>query len=484
MRVNFKAPEYRRDTSWVWSDYEIEGSREVGWQICRDGESYLKLGPGYRLLKTNCCGICSTDLDRHYLPFPLPQVIGHEMVVSTESGERCVIEINASHAARGIESDCAFCRQGLSRHCPDRLVLGIHDLPGGFGPYVLVPEKSVLPIPDGLSTETAVLIEPFAAALNAATSITPRAGETVAVLGPRRLGLLVVAALAGLRREQASDFEILALSRHESLLSLAQELGADRGIQVVEDGKELRSGLADVVVDTTGSPSGLELALRLASREVHLKSTHGLEAVGLSHLTEFVVDELSIAGFDERRARQLVETWKEEGRGLLKIAWISHGDPPEWLCEKADVYRETRALAARKHYEESAMPGQLPRADAVVVDGLNQIDKVLRPAEGDQLALVRPRGEIWMQPSVASKTGSFSEGPLVEAVTMRGLRVSSSRCGDFQQALQLLSADKRLAGISKVLITDTFPAMKIQEAFTQARSSQCIKALVQHPDHS
>jgi threonine dehydrogenase-like Zn-dependent dehydrogenase len=261
-------------------------------------------------------------------------------------------------------------------------------------------------------------------------------------------------------------------------------LGADRGMRVVQDGQELPSGLADIIVDTTGSPGGLELALRLAGREFHLKSTHGQEAVGLFHLTEFVVDEMSIEGFDELRARHLAETWKEEGRGLLKIAWMSHADPPEFLCEQADVYRETRALAARKVYEESAAPGQLPRADVAVVDNLNQIDEALRPAEDDQLALVRPRGEFWIRPPVASKTGNSLEGPLVEAVSLRGLRVSSSRCGDFRQALKLLSADPVLAGISQVLITGRFPATQIQEAFSEARSPQCIKAIVRHPDTS
>ncbi len=474
-RVNFKAPEYRRDTSWGWTDYKIEGSREVGWQICRDGQTHLELGPGYRLLKTQCCGVCSTDLDRHHLPFPLPQVTGHEMVVRTEEGERCVVEINASHAARAIESDCVFCQQGLERHCPDRLVLGIHDLPGGFGPYVLVPEKSVLPIPEALSTETAVLIEPFAAAVNAATRIKPRAGETVAVLGPRRLGLLVVAALAGWRRASGIDFEILALSRHDSLLAMAEELGADRGMRVVQEGNELPSGLADVIVDTTGSPSGLELALRLARREVHLKSTHGQEALGLSRLTELVVDELSLEGFNERCARQFIGAWKEEGRGLLKIAWMSHADPPEWLCEQADVHCETDALTARKYYEQCAAPGQLPRADVAVVDRLSQIDEALRPASEDQLALVRPRGEFWLRPPVTA------EGTMVEALSVRGLRLSSSRCGDFSQALKLLSTDPVLAGIGKVLITSRFPATQIQEAFVQARSPQSIKVLVQHP---
>ena len=49
-------------------------------RLARDDAPYLELGPGYRLLRTSHCGICSTDLARHRLPFALPQVTGHEIV--------------------------------------------------------------------------------------------------------------------------------------------------------------------------------------------------------------------------------------------------------------------------------------------------------------------------------------------------------------------------------------------------------------------
>ena len=75
---------------------------------------------------------------------------------------------NFRKLARAVEStDCAFCASGLHKHCPERLVLGIHDLPGGFGPWILAPTRAVHRIPDNVPSGTAVLIEPFAAALNA-----------------------------------------------------------------------------------------------------------------------------------------------------------------------------------------------------------------------------------------------------------------------------------------------------------------------------
>lgn len=197
-RLEFDALDYRLwHQRFVPACDRFEGSATDGWRIHRDGVLALELGPGYCLLRTQSCGVCSTDLARQFLPFPLPQVIGHEVIaMGDETGQRFVVEINASHAARGVASACPFCNAGLHTHCPERIVLGIHDLPGGFGPYLLAPIHACVPIPASIPDSAAVLVEPFAAALHAVATIAPRDGERIAVLGPRRLGMLVVAALA------------------------------------------------------------------------------------------------------------------------------------------------------------------------------------------------------------------------------------------------------------------------------------------------
>ena len=101
-RLEFDALDYRADQRFVPARYRFEGSATDGWRIHRDEVLVLELGPGYRLLRTRSCGVCSTDLARHFLPFPLPQVIGHEVIATDETLQRFVVEINASHAARGV----------------------------------------------------------------------------------------------------------------------------------------------------------------------------------------------------------------------------------------------------------------------------------------------------------------------------------------------------------------------------------------------
>src|SRR3954467_6551124 len=139
--IRFVAPEYQADGSFRETAYGLRGSAEDGWEIARDGAPHLRLGRGYRALRVSHCGICATDLARCRLPFPLPQVTGHEVVALDDAGAPVVIGINASHAARALcaRGWCTYCIGGLPTHCPERRVLGIHDLPGGFGPWVLAP---------------------------------------------------------------------------------------------------------------------------------------------------------------------------------------------------------------------------------------------------------------------------------------------------------------------------------------------------------
>jgi len=467
MRVEFQAPEYHADGSFRPATYSFEGSLDGGWAVAREGKRELELGAGYRLLESAACGICATDLARRYLPFPLPQIIGHEVLAVDDSGQRFVVEINASHLARGLETDCPFCRAGLVTHCPERVTLGIDRLPGGFGPYILAPVGAVIPVPDAIPSAAAVLVEPLAAALHAVTTVSPKPGESVAVLGPRRLGMLVIAALSAFRNrargpENDDAFTILALARRQEMLDLAMELGADRGLLVGDSGDDLLSGLADVVIDTTGTPEGLDLAVRIAGREVHLKSTHGRGAGGLEHLTELVVDELRIGRFNE----------SDVDLGDATVAWLASTEVPADLEANRMLRGEPRAMLAELESRPSA--SGLPRADVAVVDTVKQIDRAIRPRPDREIPLVKPGGAILVRKS--TRAGGAS--PLVEAIVNRGLNLTSSRCGDFEQALALMLADPELARVGERLITHRFPTRAIAEAFEIAASPACIKAVI------
>jgi len=472
--IEFDALDYLADQRFAAAHYLLDGDEATCWQVHRDGKLALELGPGYRLLKTSQCGICSTDLARHFLPFPLPQVIGHEVIATDADGQRYVVEINASHEARGVTSECAFCRAELATHCPERLVLGIHDLPGGFGPWLLAPVGSCLPIPEHVPDSAAVLVEPFAAALHGVRMVAPQDGDRIAVLGPRRLGMLVVAALAGVRaqvRAAGRDFDIAAVARNPAMLPLAKSFGATETHELSDDAS-LADSAFDVVVDTTGNPDGLATAVRLARREVHLKSTHGQPACGVSHLTELVVDELSIGPFPTTAPGDVAVALCASKGARPRVAWLASQSPPDWLTAVADVQRGTPAELAA-HY--AGLTEGLPRADVAVAASAEQVAAAIRPSSEQEISLVRPRGAVLVHPEA-----DVADSVLLEAVVARGLRLTSSRCGDFASALDLIAGDEELQRIGERLVTHQFEASQLEEAFAVAGSRACIKAVVTH----
>lgn len=467
MRVKFSALEYQEDDSFQKVDYEFSGNEENGWMICRNGDLHTTLGKGYKLLKTIACGVCSTDLDRRFLPFPLPQITGHEVLAEDEDNKRYVVEINDTHKARGDKEEDVFCKLGFSTHSPTRMVLGIDRLPGGFGKYILAPKKAIVEIGQ-VPEKVAVLTEPFAAALQALVASPPKSEDTVAVLGPRRLGSLLVAALYLFRKQQNLSFKIVAIARREEPLQLARELGADETINLQLTNLESIVKKFDIVYDTTATPEGFELALRLAKREVHLKSTNGQVTAGLKNMTSLVVDELSILPYTKENLdfHWNTDNWKNEKiyispslRNVLEIPNRLNYSPE--LSEFPEFWN-------RKEFQES-----LPRFDLAIASNLQEIDTIIRPFEYSEESLVRPRGAILI-------FGKENPNTLLNFI-QNGGALKSSRCGDFPLALKLLEENLEYAQkLGEKMISHELSASELPKAFELARSKNSIKVVVRH----
>jgi threonine dehydrogenase-like Zn-dependent dehydrogenase len=470
MELKFTAQDYTNDDIFIPSDYEFSGSEENGWNIKRNGEDYLKLGKGYKLLKTKLCGICSTDIDRRFLPFPLPQVTGHELIAMDESTQTSyAVEINDTFEARGDESKDIFCESGIPTHSPTRLVLGIDRLPGGFSPYILAPKNAIVPI-GNLSEKTAVLTEPFAAALQAVTSSPPKKGDRVAVLGPRRLGSLVLSALIAYRNSNQIDFEINSIVRHEHLEKLTLELGVDKAINLQKNPDSSLINQFDIVYDTTSTQSGFELALKFAKREVHLKTTNGQEMSGLKKLTELVVDELSILPYTEIN---LNFHWKSENR-VNHIVYVSPNLTNLNLPKDFITFTSNNYSDCSNYLKADIFKNRIPRFDLAIVKSLEEIDFVIRPSQNSEESLVRPRGAILVSPN-ADTNNSFLN------FIKKGGELHSSRCGDFHLAIKLLQENPIVANnLSNKIISDEFPINNLNTAFLKAKDSKSIKVVVKH----
>lgn len=490
---NFKAFDYTSDDTFIETDYNYKGDESSGWSISRNGHPYLNLGPGYKLLKTVACGVCSTDIDRRFLPFPLPQIIGHEVIAQDlDSNQKYVVEINDTFEARGDSKSDAFIREGIPTHSPERKVLGIDRLPGGFGAYILAPKNAAIPF-NGIPDKAAVLIEPFAASLQAVIASPPEDGDIVAVLGPRRLGSLVISALNAYRLNTKKSFKIVALARRKPLLDLASKLGADEGIDISkpETLNQLKNSF-DIIYDTTSTPEGFLSAMQLAKRELHLKTTNGQKMGGLNHLTELVVDELSILPFD---ANNLHFHWNKEKRENINI-YLS----PEVQNLPKDDFEIINLLIQKElstkgkvkislgSWEDAILTltdleknDELPRFDLVITASLEEIDRAIRPTKGKEDSLVRPRGAILYIPkSNESENGTIDSSEL-NTFFLAGKSIHSSRCGDFHLALQLLEENPSVAtSLAENMISHEFNSKDLPEAFTFAKKPEAIKVMVRH----
>ena len=237
------------------------------------------------LVRVHLAGICSTDLQilKGYMGFR--GVPGHEFVGSVSEGpeafrgKRVVGEINFGCGR------CENCTRGLSRHCPNRSVMGILNADGAFAEYVAVPAANLHLVPDKVSDEEAVFTEPLAAAFEILEQIQLDPGDQVLVLGDGKLGNLCAQVL------RLTGANVTALGKHEDKLKLIKRAGV-RTILL----NDWKPRLFDAVVEATGSPSGLELALSTVRPRgtLVLKSTiAGNHDVSLAPI---VINEITVIG--------------------------------------------------------------------------------------------------------------------------------------------------------------------------------------------
>ncbi len=272
---------------------------------------------GFALIRLLCGGICNTDLELQRGYYGFSGTPGHEFVGEVVEaadqrdliGRRVVGEINLCCGA------CAWCRQGLGRHCTKRAVLGIVKHPGAFREFLTLPERNLHVIPDSIPTRKAVFIEPLAAACEILDQVAIPCSSEVAVLGDGKLGLLIAQVL------QAYGFRVHQFGRHKENLRIAARAGVET---------ELARALLPVaayswVVEATGSPSGLTDAVRMTRPRgtVVMKSTlHGLAGFDTAPV---IVNEITLVGSRCGRFEPAIELLRN---GIVNVEDMIAGQFP------------------------------------------------------------------------------------------------------------------------------------------------------------
>ncbi|MEO8970050.1 MAG: alcohol dehydrogenase catalytic domain-containing protein [Ktedonobacteraceae bacterium] len=257
------------------------------------------LKPGEALIRVSLAGICNTDLEitRGYMDFQ--GVPGHEFVGVVEElhesvplraeliGKRVVGEINAAcHRA-----DCWYCMRDMPTHCPNRTTLGIVNRDGAFAEYLTLPVENLHLVPDNVSDEAAVFVEPLAANFEMLEQVHVRPTDRAVILGDGKMGQLAAQVLA------LSGCAVTMVGKHEEKLALVAKRGLSTHLLEDMQTFALPGGeRVDIVVECTGSAQGLELALRLTRPRgtVFLKST--VANPSTLHLAPIVIDEIRVQG--------------------------------------------------------------------------------------------------------------------------------------------------------------------------------------------
>jgi threonine dehydrogenase-like Zn-dependent dehydrogenase len=292
-------------------------------------------GPDWHRVRPLLAGICGSDLatldgrsSRYFEDIvSFPFVPGHEVVgvvdddptsdtrtpATLAPGTRVVVEPVLGCVPRGIDPPCPACAEqrvgGCERvafgHIAPGLQIGFcADTGGGWSYAGLVAHGTQLhPVPDALSDDDAVMIEPTACAVHAALAAGVEPGDTVAVLGGGTVGLTTTAAL----RQLATPGALLVGARYAHQRALAGELGADLAVTPAQLTRAVRrrsrslttsghltSG-ADVVVDCVGSAESLaeSLAMVRPRGRVVLVGMPGKVTLDLASLWH---REVSVAG--------------------------------------------------------------------------------------------------------------------------------------------------------------------------------------------
>ena len=239
------------------------------------------------LVKVDLAGICGTDLEILDGYMQYNGILGHEFVgtvVRSKNseivGKRVVGEINA-----GCEK-CDFCIKGMQRHCPNRSVLGILNHDGTFAEYLSLPEKNLHLIPDSVTDEQAVFVEPLAAAFEIKEQLVLNHNWNVAIVGDGKLAQLISKVL------KLSCPDIVCFGRHENKLSNLKKVGITTKIGITQTDEQS----FDLVVEATGSSSGFGDTIRLVRPRgtVILKST--IASRENLDLTPTIVNEITVIG--------------------------------------------------------------------------------------------------------------------------------------------------------------------------------------------
>jgi len=259
--------------------------------------------PGCVLVKMEMSGICGTDKHTYQgfttqyggrkLEFPIIQ--GHENVgtiaaiggygksadfegIPLEVGDRVVVAANVSCG------ECYYCRHDFPYYCCENTTDYGNNLSAKYAPHLfggwsqymyILPNSTLVKVPDELPSEVAVLTEIFAVSvgldrakqMSAFPNESFRFDDTVVVFGVGPLGMCFL-----MKARMLGAGTIIAVDLSDYRLNFAKRLGADHTLNAgsttkaerLKFVKDLTHGRgADVVIECAGVPQAVPESLEM-----------------------------------------------------------------------------------------------------------------------------------------------------------------------------------------------------------------------------
>lgn len=280
-------------------------------------------GEGEHLVKIMASGICGSDMHAflgHDERRPAPLTLGHEaagvIVGGPEDGRR--VTINPLVACM----TCRDCEAGKENLCANRQIISMPPRQGAFAEYVVMPERNLVPVPDGVDLKAAALAEPIACGWHGARLARnvlggSFAGLKCAVIGGGAIG---VGAALSLRAQGATDITViepndLRRKRLENVDGFSVCAPGDAGMPAPAS--------VDCVIDGVGYAKTRETACALA-RQGGVIAHIGLgEATGGLDVRRMTLQEITFIGTYTYTPQDFLETARAIFDGRLgALDWI------------------------------------------------------------------------------------------------------------------------------------------------------------------
>lgn len=234
--------------------------------------------PGWALVRVTHCGICGSDIRYahgdnpwakqtlgEHKPNPNNIILGHEVTGIVESVsqelEEDIIGKRVAILAFGTCGSCTHCRRGEEHLCENTRHLGhgagwenLEFYYGGMAEYVPVEIGWLVPLPENVTNEAGVLLDPLGVAVHAVRKAKIEDGDTILIIGGGAVGQLAISVAKVL-----ADVNVVLVDLCDSVLHIAQKIGADAAVnptstnpgEVVAD---ISKGAgARAVIDTVGA---------------------------------------------------------------------------------------------------------------------------------------------------------------------------------------------------------------------------------------